>query len=454
MNDNKQQIFEEASIPKAVWSLAFPTMIGMLVMAFYNIVDTFFIGQTNDPNQVAAVSLSMPIFMMLMAFGNLFGVGASSNISRSLGKKDFDFIPKISATAFYSALSTAIFIAVLGLFFINPLAQALGSTEFTTDYVLGYLTITFFGAPFIVCSSTLSHIIRSEGKAKVAMCGMLVSTIINIILDPIFIFVLDFGVIGAAIATVIANIFSFSFYILKIKSATDTHVNLKPSQFTMGEKVFSSIISIGTPASVTSLLTSFSTIVYNQCLTPYGEEAVAAMGIVMKITLIYTMIFMGMSTGVQPLFGYCYGAKENERLKEGILYALKCVVLIGTMFFALFCCFSQGIISKFIDDATIISYGTDMLQRQTSTAPIIGVLFLAMSTMQSTGKSVVAMILSLSRQGFAFVPTILFLANNYGLSGLTWAQPIADLITLAITVVVFAFFFKYLKENEEIEVVF
>ncbi|MFI3231649.1 MAG: MATE family efflux transporter [bacterium] len=447
MNENKQKNFENSSIPKAIWSLALPTIIGMLVMAFYNIVDTFFIAQTNDPNQIASVSLSMPIFMMLMALGNLFGVGASSNISRNLGSKNYNIIKNISATSFYVALTISILVTIIGIACINPLAIALGTTEFTQKYVTDYLIIIFIGSPFIICSATLSHIIRSEGNAKTAMRGMLLSTLINIILDPIFIFVLDFGVVGASIATIIANIFSFCFYVIMIKKSNETYIKLSFKDIKLYDKILFNIIAVGTPASITSLFTSISTIVYNLCLTPYGEEAVAAMGIVMKITLIYTMIFMGMSTGVQPLLGYCYGAKENKRLKDIIIYSLKSVVIIGLIFFTFFFLFSSQTISIFINDDTIISYGNDMLRKQTSTAPIIGILFLAMSTMQSTGKSLVAMILSLSRQGFAFIPTILFLANNYGLAGLTWAQPIADLITLIIASIILLLFFKQLNNN-------
>lgn len=448
MTENKQEIFESASISKAVWSLALPTIIGMLVMAFYNIVDTFFIAQTNDPNQVASVSLSMPIFMMMMALGNLFGVGASSNISRNLGAKNHSIIKNISSTAFYTGLFIAIFVAVIGMVFMSPLTLALGVTEFTSEYVTGYLNLIFMGAPFIVCSSTLSHIIRSEGNAKTAMRGMLISTIINIVLDPILIFTMGFGVIGASLATVIANIFSFVYYIAMIKKSKETYVELNISDVKIADGTLLSILAIGTPASVTSLFTSISTIIYNLCLTPYGEEAVGAMGIVMKITLIYTMIFMGMSTGIQPLLGYCYGAKEYDRLKSCITYGLKSVILIGSCFFVFFFMCSNGIISIFIEDETIISYGTDMLKKQTSTAPIIGVLFLSMSTMQSTGKSLVAMVLSLSRQGFAFIPTILFLSSNYGLSELIWAQPIADLITLVIASIILYSFFRELSLRE------
>lgn len=316
MKNNKEEIFESLQPSKAVWALALPTIIGMLVMAFYNIVDTYFIAQTNDPIQVAAVSLAMPVFMILMALGNLFGIGASSNISRNLGAKNFDVIKKISATSFYMALMTGGVFLVVSLIGMNGLTSLLGANELSGPYVSGYLTYIVIGAPFIITSSALSHIIRSEGNAKVAMLGMLLSTVVNISLDPIFIFVMDMGVIGAALATVVANVVSTLFYIAMILRNKETLVDLSMKNFTLKDKIPTNILAIGAPASVTSLLTSVSTILYNISLNPYGDEAVAAMGIVMKVSLIYTMIFMGIATGIQPLLGYCYGSKKSERFKE------------------------------------------------------------------------------------------------------------------------------------------
>lgn len=451
MTDNKQDVFENYAVPKAIASLALPTIIGMIVMAFYNIVDTYFIGQTNDPVQVAAVSLSMPIFMLLMAFGNLFGIGASSNISRNLGAKNYNIIKNIGSTAFYGAILTGIVVCVIAMLGMRTLTHWLGADEFSSPYVSGYLNLILLGAPFIISSSALSHMIRSEGHAKIAMLGMLLSTVVNISLDPILIFVCDFGVIGAAGATVVANIVSFVFYIFMICKSKNSYVSLHLKYVTVKDGILKNILLIGTPASVTSIFTSVSTILYNLCLVPYGNEAVAAMGIVMKVTLLYTMIFMGISTGIQPLLGYCYGAKKYDRLKESVSFALKISVAIGTVFLIVIYTLSGGIVSVFIDDMQIIGFGTQMLRVQILTAPILGVLYISMSTMQAVGKSLVAMILSLSRQGIAFIPTIFILDRLLGFEGLIWAQVIADLITLVIAVVVFSAFYQSLDREFFVE---
>lgn len=445
MKKNKEEIFESVEPSKAVWALALPTIIGMLVMAFYNIVDTYFIAQTNDPIQVAAVSLAMPVFMILMALGNLFGIGASSNISRNLGAKNFDVIKKISATSFYMALITGTVFLIVSIIGMNGLTSLLGANELSAPYVSGYLRYIVMGAPFIITSSALSHIIRSEGNAKIAMLGMLLSTVVNISLDPIFIFVMDMGVIGAALATVFANVVSTLFYVVMILKNKETLVDLSIKNFTLKDKIPTNILAIGAPASVTSLLTSVSTILYNISLNPYGDEAVAAMGIVMKVSLIYTMIFMGIATGIQPLLGYCYGSKKGDRFKDVLFYAIKSSAAIGAVFLVVIYVISGNIVSAFIEDALIIDYGTQMLRAQIITAPIVGILYISMSTMQATGKSLVAMILSISRQGVAFIPTILILARTAGFEGLIWAQPIADVITLVLAVVILKGLFKEFK---------
>ncbi|MFI3260170.1 MAG: MATE family efflux transporter [bacterium] len=448
MKKNREEIFENLKPSKAVRELALPTIIGMLVMAFYNIVDTYFIAQTNDPVQVAAVSLALPVFMILMSLGNLFGIGASSNVSRNLGAKNLDVIKNITSTAFYCAIFIGILFTGMTLVGMDGLITLLGATETNANFVSGYLTLIVIGAPFIITSSTLTHIIRSEGNAKIAMFGMLLSTVVNIACDPIFIFTLDMGVIGAALATMIANIVSTIFYIVAILKNKNTMINLSIKNICIKNKVLTNIVAIGTPASVTSLLTSVSTIVYNSYLNPYGSEALAAMGIVMKISLIYTMVFMGIATGIQPLLGYCYGSKKIERFKEILFYALKVAVFIGLIFLVVIYTISGNIISGFIDDKLIITYGTQMLRAQIVTTPIVGILYITMSTMQATGKSLQAMILSVSRQGIAFIPIIFILANTLGFEGLIWAQPLADIITLCLSIIILIILFKsFAKED-------
>ncbi len=448
MQESKQnKIFEEPNIAKSVWSLALPTIIGMLIMALYNIIDTFFIGQTNDPLQVAAVSLSMPIFMMLMSLGNLFGVGASSCISRKLGEKEFDIIKNISSTALYTAILAGLLVIVLGLIFLENLAFMLGANELTIGFVKGYLAITLLGAPFILCSLALTHIIRSEGNAKTAMRGMLLSTIINIILDPIFIFVLNLGVVGAALATTVANIVSFIFYIVMIIKNKESYLDLHFRYFTLKSNILQNVLSIGFPASVTSLLTSISTIIYNLCLTPYGDEAVASMGIVMKITLMYMMVFMGMSAGVQALFGYCYGARNYKKLKAVFIYSIKSSIVIGLCFCITLYLASSIVIGVFIDDESILYFGTKMLRAQIFSAPTLGIIYLSMSLIQATGKSLSALVLSSLRQGVFFIPIIYILSNTADFTLLIWAQVISDSLALLVTLYVLYAFFKELNTN-------
>lgn len=436
MKQNKQEIFENLKPSKAVWKLALPTIIGMLVMAFYNVVDTYFIAQTNDPIQVAAVSLAMPVFMILMALGNLFGIGASSNISRNLGSKNLDIIKNISATAFYLAIVTGIIFGGICLMEMKELTLFLGVNELNTEYVGGgYLTLIVIGAPFIITASVLFHIIRSEGNAKTAMFGMLFGAIVNIVCNPIFIFGLDMGALGAALATVVANVVAILFYVTMILKNNDTAINLSFKNIMMKNKVFINIVTIGMPALVISLLASRSTFLYNWHLNPYGDEAVAAMEIVMKISMLYTAIFMGIAIGVQPLLGYCYGSKKEERFKESLFYTLKVSVIVGIVFLGYTYVASGNTIAGAIYDPLIISYETQMLKAQIITAPIVGIVYISMSTMQSTGGSLLAMILSLSRQGIAFIPTIFILANILGFKGIIWAQPIADVLTLVLAVI-------------------
>ncbi|MFI3200903.1 MAG: MATE family efflux transporter, partial [Eubacteriales bacterium] len=358
-------------------------------------------------------------------------------------------IKNISATAFYSALVVGVIFAGVSLIGMNGLTTILGANDLNANYVSGYLALIVISAPFIIASSALTHIIRSEGNAKIAMIGMLLSTVVNITCDPIFIFGFDMGVIGAALATGVANIVSTIFYIVMILKNKDTIINLSVKNVMLKNKVLIGILAIGMSASVASVLTSVSTILYNLCLKSYGDEAVAAMGIVMKISLIYTMIFMGIATGIQPLLGYCYGSKKLERFKESLFYALKVSVVVGLVFLSVIYLILGNIIAGFIDDPLIISYGTQMLKAQIITAPIVGVLYISMSTMQSTGKRLLAMILSLTRQGIAFIPTIFILAYTLGFKGLIWAQPIADVITLVLSVVILRSLFKSFEKTEE-----
>lgn len=448
MDDKKRMIFEEYPVPKAVFTLAIPTTIGMLVMVLYNLIDTFFIGQTDDAVQVAAVSLAMPFFLVLMACGNLFGIGASSSISRSLGAGLYERVKQISSFAFFSAFLLGVVLAVFTLLFMDGIVTFTGADSETGPYVAGYLITIAYGAPMIILSNTLAYLIRSEGNAKEAMIGMIIGTMSNIILDPVFIFVFDYGVIGAAIATVFANLFAVMYYIFTTNRMKNSYISLRMKDFKVDYSVVKDVLSIGIPSSLNNLLMSVATIFYNIYLAKYGTDSVAAMGIAVKISMIYMMLFMGLSTGVQPLLGYTYGAKSFDRLKETFVFSLKIAFLIGISCFVFFYTQASHLITIFLNDPEVIVLGVEMLRVQVITAPLIGVIYLVTNLMQVANKGKSAVFLSVCRQGFTFVPAIVILDRTYGYQGLIRSQPVADVLTVGISLLVCGVFFNNLKERK------
>lgn len=444
MEETKRAIFEDYPIPKAVFQLALPTTIGMLVMVLYNLIDSYFIGQTDDAIQVAAVSLAMPFFLVLMACGNLFGIGASSTISRYLGAGVYERVKIASSFAFYSAATLGIIMAVGTLYFIDPIVTMTGADALTAPYVKGYLSTIAYGAPVIIICTCLSYVIRSEGNAKVSMIGMVIGTFTNIILDPIFIFTLDYGVVGAAIATVFGNFLAAIYYVVMVVKAKETSLSLRPKDFELDRYIAKDIFSIGIPSSLNNLLMSVSTIIFNVFLTKYGADPVAAMGIVIKIGMIHMMLFMGLSTGVQPLLGYNYGSKNYKRLKSAFMFSLQIAFAIGVVCLVLFTIEAEAMITVFLNDPEVIEYGVEMLRVQVRTAPLLGIIYLVTNLMQVANRGKTALFLSICRQGFTFIPAIFILDSMFGFHGLIWAQPVSDMISVVLAVILCGTFFKSL----------
>ncbi len=449
MDENRKLIFENMPVNKAVWKLALPTIIGMIVMVLYNLVDTFFVGQTGDANQVAAVSLAMPVFMILIAVGNLFGIGASSMISRLLGAKNYKYVANASSYAFYSSIAFGIVAGALFLIFMPSLARIAGADDVTAPFVEGYLTYIAIGAPFIIVGNSMSYIMRSEGNAKGAMISMILGTGLNIALDPLFIFTFELGAVGAAAATSIANVASSVYMIITITRAKKSPLSLKLKDLSGKSGVAKGIYAIGVPASLSNLLMSIAFIIYNVFLVKYGNDPVAAMGIVMKVNMMYVMIFLGLTMGVQPLIGYSYGSNNTARLKGTLKYTLVCTLIAGVVFLVMFYLAAQPIIGSFIDSESVISHGVTMLRLQVLAAPLLGVVFLVMSTMQATGKSIVSLVLSLSRQGLVFIPAIVLLDTFLGYGGLIWAQTVADVMSILLSTLVLVRFMRKLPNDTQ-----
>ncbi len=448
MNTNKE-LFEEAPVSKAVAVMAIPTIITMLVVVIYNMADTFFIGQTNDAMQVAAVSLATPVFMVFMALGNLFGIGGTSAISRALGEKKLERAKQISAFCAYASLGLGVIMMLLFLFGMDGILHMIGASENTIDYARTYLTYVAFGGPFIMFSTAFANILRSEGAAKESMIGNMIGTITNIVLDPIMILGLNWGVAGAAIATVIGNIAAsvfFLVYFLRGKSVLTIH----PKYFKAGERIATSVMAIGIPASLNNILMSVSNIVLNNVLGSYGDTPVAAMGVATKANMLVVLLQIGLCTGIQPLIGYNYGAKNVKRLKKVFFFTGACAVTMGTILTILMVIAREPIIHAFIDDAAVIEAGIEMMIALQLSGPVIGIMFLCINTLQGMGKALPSLILTVCRQGLVFVPMILILNAVFGLKGVIYAQAVADFVSILLASTICFVILRKLERSQKV----
>lgn len=437
MRDNTQ-VFESYKVPKAVATMAIPSMLGMLINIVYNLADTFFVGQTGDSNQVAAVSVSMPLFVLFIGVGNLFGVGGCAFISRSLGEGEQDRVKKISSFCIYTSILVGIIIGAAFMIFKTPLLYLVGASDNTVGFASDYLKWVAVGSPFVVTAITVCNLIRGEGAAKTSMFGMVLGQIVNIVLDPIFIlsgsdklfginmpFGLGLGVAGAAIATVIGNVCSVIFFLIYFLRGRSI-LSITPARYTIKNGVAKGVISVGLPASLNNLLMSISNIIVNIVLVSYGDNAVAAMGVAMKANMLVVMLQIGLAQGVQPLIGYCYGAGNYDRMKKCMRFSIACNVVIGTVMTLFYVVFKESVISMFIDDAQVVELGVKMLIALMSPGPIIGIMFVFNFSFQGMGKGIQTLILSIGRQGLIYIPLLFILNSIVGLNGIIWSQAIAD----------------------------
>lgn len=445
MNTNKY-LFEEAPVSRAVMTMAIPTMISMLVVVIYNMADTFFIGQTGDPMQVAAVSLATPVFMVFMALGNLFGIGGSSAISRALGEKKPERAKNISSFCCYASLGLGVFMAVLFLVGMDVILVMIGASTNTIDFAREYLTYIAFGGPFIMFGTAFGNILRGEGAARESMTGNMIGTVTNIVLDPVMILVFGWGVAGAAIATVIGNIAASLFYVsyfLRKKSS----LSIRLRDFRMGDRIASSVAAIGIPASLNNILMSCANIVLNLMLGGYGDTPVAAMGVAMKSNMIVVLLQIGLCAGIQPLIGYNYGARNRKRLLQVFRFTGIFAVVMGSILTAVMVMAKRFVVQAFINDPEVIAYGMQMVIALQLSGPFIGILFLCINTIQGMGKAIPSLILTVCRQGLIFIPLIIILNKVVGLNGVIYAQSVADYCSIVIAVGICLGIFKKLEHR-------
>lgn len=456
-------VFSEYKIPKAVATLAIPSVLGMLINIIYNLADTFFVGQTGDANQVAAVSISTPLFLLTMAVGNLFGAGGCAFVSRSLGEGDRDKIKTISSFCIYSSIASGVIMFLLFVLFREKVLRLVGASDNTIGYASDYLFWIAIGSPLIVTGFATSNLIRGEGAAKDSVIGNVIGQVANIILDPIFIlnkgdmlfgiempFGFGKGAEGAAIATVLGNLLSFVYFLLYFFRGKSI-LSITPKRYSVKNGIAKGVISVGLPASVTNLLMSISNIFINMFLAKYNDNAVAAMGVAMKANMLVVMLQIGVAAGVQPLIGYCYGAKNYTRMKGSIKFAVGCNIIIGGVVTLFYLGFRRQVISLFINDAEVINYGVKMLTALMVPGTVIGIIFVINFAFQGMGKGVQSLFLAISRQGLVYFPVLIIMDKISGLDGIIWAQPSADIVCVVVSIIMFSATLKGLKKKNNIQ---
>lgn len=448
--EQRQQKFDRMTktpIPRLIGELAVPTIISMLVTSFYNMADTFFVGKINT-SATAAVGIVFPLMAMIQAFGFFCGHGSGNYISRQLGAHNFEDASKMSATGFVTAFVLGLGILVVGFLFTDPLLHIMGSTETILPYARSYMRIILIGAPYMTASLVLNNQLRFQGSAFYSMIGITTGAVLNIGLDPLFIFVLDMGVAGAALATIISQFVSFCLLIAGTFRGGNLRLNLK--DFSPSLKYYQNIVKGGAPSLFRQGLGSFATVCLNLMAGPYGDAAIAAMSIVTRISQFAASVVIGFGQGFQPVCGFNYGAKLFKRVQEGFWFCVK--FCTSVLLVAAVCgwIFSPNLIGIFLKtDPLVIEYGSQALRLQALTFPLVGWITIANMMLQTIGKTVKASLLAMSRQFLFFVPVILTLPGFLGILGVQLSQPIADFCSFLLAVLLSISVLREMSHEQE-----
>lgn len=481
---DKTALFESAPVSSAVWSMAVPTVITQLINIVYNFADTWYVGRTADPAMVATLGVCFPIFVIMAAVANLFGIGGASAISRSLGQKKPDRARHVCAFSFWGGMTAAILYMLIMILFRTPIIYLVGGDENDFGYISTYIFWTMIvGAVPTVGNVLCGHLVRAMGASKEAGFGMSMGGVLNMVLDPLFMFVIlpkGHEIAGAAIATCLSNTAAFVYFIVYIlkrdrsakagqgrapseTSAPAAGAGLPQGAFSRGiltmdirEVSFSDhipgdVLMIGLPAALQTTLAMVSNIFANDLVRAYGSEAVAGMGVAKKINMIAFNTCMGMTQGILPLLGYCYGAKNFDRMKKIIRYTWRAILIFGCLCTALFFAFAPHLIRFFIDEETSIGYGTQFLRIIGFAAPLAACSYLINTVFQSTGRKTQSFILSILRKGLLDIPAMFLFRLPLGASGVCLATPFAEVVAAFIALFLYRSLWKSLRtENPDL----
>ena len=450
-NTRKAELFERTPIPKAVFTLAVPTVLSSLVMVLYNLADTYFVGRLQDPVQNSAVTLAAPVLLAFNAVNNLFGVGSSSMMSRSLGAKDYDTVRRSSAFGFYCALLSGILFSVLATAFRVPLLGLLGADAVTAQATMDYMgwTVSCGAAPAIL-NVVLAYLVRAEGATLHASIGTMSGCALNIVLDPIFILPwgLNMGAAGAGLATFLSNCFAcLYFFVLLFIRRGSTYVCIRPAMARPRKELVKGVLGVGVPASIQNLLNVTGMTVLNNFTAVFGTDALAAMGISYKINMIPMYIAMGISQGLMPLVSYNYGSGNVSRLKKAVVFAQK--VSLSFMAVVSVCYFfaSESLIGMFMKTEAVVAYGSRFLRRMCIAQPFLCMDFLAVGVFQACGLGQYALLFAILRKIVLEIPALYVLNYFIPLDGLASAQTVAEVVLAAAAGVILVRLFRRMAEE-------
>ena len=449
--ENQQYIkMTETKISSLISSLAVPTIVSMLITSIYNMADTFFVSKLGA-SASGAIGIVFSLMAIIQAVGFTLGQGSGSVISRLLGEQKNDEADKIGSSGFVTSVGFGGFLMVMGLIFLEPLMRLLGSTDTILPFACEYAQYIFLAAPVMAASFVLNNLLRAEGKAKLAMIGITVGGVLNILLDPIFIFALGLGVSGAAIATALSQCISF-LILLSHFLRNRTIINLKLSNASTELIIYLRIIKNGLPSFCRQGLASISTVALNLNAALYGDAAVAAMSIVGKIFMMIFSMLLGFGQGYQPVVGYNYGAKKFDRVREAFFFTLKVGVSIMTSLGILGFLLARNIMGWFIaDDKEVIAIGVRAFRAQCLVMPLMALGVVCNMTFQSIGKAWRATFLSCTRQGIFFLPFIIILPRFLGITGVEITQPVADLCNFFCCLPFAVLFLKALPTEADVK---
>lgn len=428
---NSEELLQKASFPKLVLNLCIPTIVIMLVMVLYNMADTYFIGKTNDPYKIAAVSLCGPVFSILSGLGTLLGSGGCTVISLSLGEKRYDRIKEVTSLCFYGALVIGFLFFVILNLNIMGIAHMIGSDSDTTAYTVSYLRVIGCGGPVILFANVFTNLIRADGAAKQSLAANGIGTVVNIVLDPILITGFHMGVTGAAVATVIGNLVSAA-YLLYYVTKKQKLFSIRPGDVSFKKDVIVPVLTLGMPLACGTILMSCSHMVMNNVLAGYGSIAVAANGVAGKAGMLISMLQMGICMGMQPALSYSCGAGEYKRLYGIVRNTGIMTVAVGTALTLLCFLVRNQFVTMFIEHADVIALGQKMMVASLLIGPFYGLYQLETTFLQSTGKAGVATFVSLLDKGVIFLPMLWLLNALLGLNGVIYTAAVTDMISILI----------------------